>query len=62
MPVNFKNTLLNIGKGALAASATTAAVTALYAFRDEIEAAGFRRASFTRLSGGIVAIHSGWKL
>ncbi len=32
------------------------------AFRDEIEAAGFRRASFTRLSGGIVAIHSGWKL
>jgi hypothetical protein len=32
MPVNFKNTLLNIGKGALAASATTAAVTALNKF------------------------------
>jgi demethylmenaquinone methyltransferase/2-methoxy-6-polyprenyl-1,4-benzoquinol methylase len=31
-------------------------------FRDMIEAAGFRRASFTRLTGGIVAIHSGWKL
>ena len=27
-----------------------------------IEDAGFRRASFTRLTGGIVAIHSGWKL
>lgn len=31
-------------------------------FADEIAAAGFRRSSFTRLSGGIVAIHSGWKL
>ena len=31
-------------------------------FRDMIEAAGFKRASFTRLTGGIVAIHSGWKL
>ena len=32
------------------------------AFRDMIADAGFRRASFTRLTGGIVAIHSGWKL
>ncbi len=31
-------------------------------FRDKIARAGFERASFTRLSGGIVAIHSGWKL
>jgi demethylmenaquinone methyltransferase/2-methoxy-6-polyprenyl-1,4-benzoquinol methylase len=31
-------------------------------FRDMITAAGFQRAAFTRLSGGIVAIHSGWKL
>jgi demethylmenaquinone methyltransferase/2-methoxy-6-polyprenyl-1,4-benzoquinol methylase len=31
-------------------------------FRRRIEAAGFRRASFSRLTGGIVAIHSGWKL
>lgn len=31
-------------------------------FRDMIADAGFRRASFTRLTGGIVAIHSGWKL
>ena len=31
-------------------------------FRDEIAAAGFRKADFTRLSGGIVTIHSGWKL
>ncbi len=31
-------------------------------FRDMIEDAGFDRASFTRLTGGIVAIHSGWKL
>ena len=31
-------------------------------FRDMIAAAGFRRAGFTRLTGGIVAIHSGWKL
>jgi demethylmenaquinone methyltransferase/2-methoxy-6-polyprenyl-1,4-benzoquinol methylase len=31
-------------------------------FRDEIADAGFRRASFTRLTGGVVAIHSGWKL
>jgi demethylmenaquinone methyltransferase / 2-methoxy-6-polyprenyl-1,4-benzoquinol methylase len=32
------------------------------ALRDKIEAAGFSRASFSKLSGGIVAIHSGWKL
>jgi len=31
-------------------------------FADMIAAAGFRRASFTRLSGGIVCIHSGWRL
>ncbi|MBM3608836.1 MAG: bifunctional demethylmenaquinone methyltransferase/2-methoxy-6-polyprenyl-1,4-benzoquinol methylase UbiE [Alphaproteobacteria bacterium] len=31
-------------------------------FRTMVAAAGFRRASFTRLSGGITAIHSGWKL
>ena len=31
-------------------------------FRDMIAGAGFGRASFTRLTGGIVAIHSGWKL
>jgi demethylmenaquinone methyltransferase/2-methoxy-6-polyprenyl-1,4-benzoquinol methylase len=31
-------------------------------FRQSIETAGFARASFTKLSGGIVAIHSGWKL
>jgi demethylmenaquinone methyltransferase/2-methoxy-6-polyprenyl-1,4-benzoquinol methylase len=31
-------------------------------FREKIVGAGFERASFTRLSGGIVAIHSGWKL
>jgi demethylmenaquinone methyltransferase / 2-methoxy-6-polyprenyl-1,4-benzoquinol methylase len=31
-------------------------------FCDRIARAGFQRASFTKLSGGIVAIHSGWKL
>jgi demethylmenaquinone methyltransferase / 2-methoxy-6-polyprenyl-1,4-benzoquinol methylase len=31
-------------------------------FADMIGEAGFARAAFTRLSGGIVAIHSGWKL
>lgn len=31
-------------------------------FREEIAAAGFRRASYTKLTGGVVAIHSGWKL
>ncbi len=31
-------------------------------FRDWIAAAGFARASFTKLSAGVVAIHSGWKL
>ena len=31
-------------------------------FRAMIEKAGFDRAAFTKLSGGIVAIHSGWKL
>jgi demethylmenaquinone methyltransferase/2-methoxy-6-polyprenyl-1,4-benzoquinol methylase len=31
-------------------------------FCGKIAKAGFERASFTRLSGGIVAIHSGWKL
>jgi demethylmenaquinone methyltransferase/2-methoxy-6-polyprenyl-1,4-benzoquinol methylase len=32
------------------------------AFARLIEAAGFRRVSHTPLSGGIVAIHSGWKI
>ena len=31
-------------------------------FRQKIAAAGFDRAAFTRLFGGVVAIHSGWKL
>lgn len=31
-------------------------------FKDMIEDAGFQRASYTRLTGGVVAIHSGWKL
>ena len=31
-------------------------------FAEMIGASGFARARFTRLSGGIVAIHSGWKL
>ena len=31
-------------------------------FREQIAAAGFERADFTRLTGGVVAIHSGWKL
>ena len=32
------------------------------AFADQIRRAGFERVGFERLSGGIVAIHSGWKL
>ena len=32
------------------------------AFEDMIRAAGFRNTTITRLSGGIVAIHTGWKL
>jgi demethylmenaquinone methyltransferase / 2-methoxy-6-polyprenyl-1,4-benzoquinol methylase len=31
-------------------------------FRGMIAAAGFSRTAYTKLSGGIVAIHSGWKL
>ena len=31
-------------------------------FADMIAAAGFRRASFTPMTGGVVALHSGWKL
>jgi demethylmenaquinone methyltransferase/2-methoxy-6-polyprenyl-1,4-benzoquinol methylase len=31
-------------------------------FREMIADAGFRRTSFERFAGGIVAIHSGWKL
>jgi len=31
-------------------------------FADSIAAAGFARVEFTRLTGGVVAIHSGWKL
>ena len=31
-------------------------------YRDMIAEAGFDRAAYTRLTGGIVAIHSGWKL
>ncbi len=32
------------------------------AFAGMIEAAGFRRARFTPMTGGVVALHSGWKL
>ena len=32
------------------------------AFARIIEAAGFRRVSFTPMTGGVVALHSGWKL
>jgi demethylmenaquinone methyltransferase/2-methoxy-6-polyprenyl-1,4-benzoquinol methylase len=32
------------------------------AFAEMIEAAGFRRLNVTRLTGGVAAIHSGWKL
>jgi demethylmenaquinone methyltransferase/2-methoxy-6-polyprenyl-1,4-benzoquinol methylase len=32
------------------------------AFAAMIEAAGFRRVSFRPMSGGIVALHSGWRL
>ena len=31
-------------------------------FAEMIVSAGFGRVEFTRLSGGVVAIHSGWKL
>ena len=31
-------------------------------FADMIRAAGLRRVSFTRLTGGVVALHSGWRL
>ena len=31
-------------------------------FKDMIADAGFERVSYTRLTGGVVAIHSGWKL
>jgi demethylmenaquinone methyltransferase/2-methoxy-6-polyprenyl-1,4-benzoquinol methylase len=32
------------------------------AFADMLRGAGFRRVSYRRLSGGIVALHSGWRL
>ena len=31
-------------------------------FADMIAAAGFARVDYVRLTGGVVAIHSGWKL
>ena len=31
-------------------------------FADMIRAAGFRRASFQPMTGGVVALHSGWRL
>jgi demethylmenaquinone methyltransferase/2-methoxy-6-polyprenyl-1,4-benzoquinol methylase len=31
-------------------------------FASMIEAAGFRRVSFTQMTGGVVAMHSGWRL
>jgi demethylmenaquinone methyltransferase/2-methoxy-6-polyprenyl-1,4-benzoquinol methylase len=31
-------------------------------FADMIQAAGFRRVKFTAMTGGIVALHSGWRL
>jgi demethylmenaquinone methyltransferase/2-methoxy-6-polyprenyl-1,4-benzoquinol methylase len=32
------------------------------AFADMIAAAGFRQVSFRLLTGGVVALHSGWRL
>jgi len=32
------------------------------AFAEMMRAAGFRRVSFQRLTGGVVALHSGWRL
>jgi len=32
------------------------------AFADMMRAAGFGRVSFQRMAGGIVALHSGWRL
>ena len=32
------------------------------AFAEMMRAAGFRRVSFERMTGGIVALHSGWRL
>ena len=32
------------------------------AFAEMIGAAGFRRASFQQMTGGVVALHSGWRL
>ena len=32
------------------------------AFAQMIEQAGFRRVSFTQMTGGVVALHSGWRL
>ena len=32
------------------------------AFADMMRTAGFRRVSFERLTGGVVALHSGWRL
>ena len=32
------------------------------AFAEMMRAAGFARASFQRMTGGIVALHSGWRL
>jgi demethylmenaquinone methyltransferase/2-methoxy-6-polyprenyl-1,4-benzoquinol methylase len=31
-------------------------------FARMIETAGFRRVSFRQMTGGVVALHSGWKL
>jgi demethylmenaquinone methyltransferase/2-methoxy-6-polyprenyl-1,4-benzoquinol methylase len=31
-------------------------------FADMIRAAGFRRVSFSPMTGGVVALHSGWRL
>lgn len=31
-------------------------------FREKVAAAGFSRSMYTKLTGGVVAIHSGWKL
>jgi demethylmenaquinone methyltransferase/2-methoxy-6-polyprenyl-1,4-benzoquinol methylase len=32
------------------------------AFARMLEAAGFRRVSFTPMTAGVVALHSGWRL
>ena len=61
-PAPFAETTPEIWEQTLAVNLTGSFLCCRAAFADMIRAAGFSRVSWQTLSGGIVALHSGWRL